>query len=339
MVKVRATRSLENALRRWGFHLDRRLRRGGPGLPGRPRRRRRRHPRPGPPHPGPLRLEDDDAAERERLYDVITREAARLGRGLGRRRAKSTASTSTAPRSRRCGGPSASLVAAARHGGGGRLPHPGSADGAARRRPRRTGRCSAVAAASIVAKVTRDREMAAAPRGRSALRLRPPQGLRDARSTWRPSRSTATRRCTADRSGPRPCLIRLSDRHDASFLPAPPSVGVDRESAVRKAEDLVREGKIDLAIDEYLRLVEEQPGDLGAANALGDLYAKVGNRALAVEQFVQIGDSQRDSGLRAQGRRVLQEGAQGRSRLANTRCRSWPRLPSGRSSTPTRRCT
>jgi len=74
-------------------------------------------------------------------------------------------------------------------------------------------------------------------------------------------------------------------------------VGVDRESAVRKAEELVREGKTELAIDEYLRLVEDQPGDFGAANALGDLYARIGNRAAAATQFVKIGDSHRDSGF------------------------------------------
>ena len=59
----------------------------------------------------------------------------------------------------------------------------------------------------------------------------------------------------------------------------------------------MREGKIDLAIEEYLRLVDDQPGDLGAANALGDLYAKTGNRPAAVARFVQIGDNHRASGF------------------------------------------
>jgi len=59
----------------------------------------------------------------------------------------------------------------------------------------------------------------------------------------------------------------------------------------------VREGKLDLAIEEYLRLVEDQPGDVGAANTLGDLYAKVGHRASAVAQFVRIGDIHRESGF------------------------------------------
>ena len=74
-------------------------------------------------------------------------------------------------------------------------------------------------------------------------------------------------------------------------------MGIDRESAVRKAEELVREGKIDLAIDEYARLVEDQPADFGAANALGDLYAKSGKRAAAAAQFARIGDQHRDQGF------------------------------------------
>ena len=43
-------------------------------------------------------------------------------------------------------------------------------------------RCSAIAAASIVAKVTRDRDMRAPARRRPALRVRSPQRLRDRRS-------------------------------------------------------------------------------------------------------------------------------------------------------------
>jgi len=74
-------------------------------------------------------------------------------------------------------------------------------------------------------------------------------------------------------------------------------VSVDRELTVKKAEDLVREGKHDLAIEEYLRLVDDQPGDVGAANALGDLYAKVGSRGQAASQFVRIGDTHRESGF------------------------------------------
>ena len=46
-------------------------------------------------------------------------------------------------------------------------------------------RCAAIAAASIVAKVTRDRQMMTQHELRSALRLRPPQGLRHGRPSRR----------------------------------------------------------------------------------------------------------------------------------------------------------
>ena len=46
-------------------------------------------------------------------------------------------------------------------------------------------RCAGIAAASIVAKVTRDRQMTRPPRGRPPLRLRPAQGLRDSGASGR----------------------------------------------------------------------------------------------------------------------------------------------------------
>ena len=64
-------------------------------------------------------------------------------------------------------------------------------------------RCSAIAAASIVAKVTRDRQMLRAARPRSALRLRPPQRLRDRRSS--------RRRCTLRLLGRAPPLVPPAD--------------------------------------------------------------------------------------------------------------------------------
>ena len=65
---------------------------------------------------------------------------------------------------------------------------------------------------------------------------------------------------------------------------------IDREAALRQAEKLHREGRIDLAIAEYARLVEEQPHDWNSMNALGDLYLRSGNVDRAVVQFIQIAD-------------------------------------------------
>jgi len=48
-------------------------------------------------------------------------------------------------------------------------------------------------------------------------------------------------------------------------------MAIDRAAVVRKADEFVSQGKMDLAIAEYLALLDEQPADLGAANTLGDL--------------------------------------------------------------------
>ena len=44
----------------------------------------------------------------------------------------------------------------------------------------------------------------------------------------------------------------------------------NREAALKSAEKALRQGRIDAAIAEYVRVVEAQPRDLNSANALGD---------------------------------------------------------------------
>ncbi len=70
----------------------------------------------------------------------------------------------------------------------------------------------------------------------------------------------------------------------------------DRTATLRNAEKLLRQGKLDAAIVEYLRVAEEDPRDWNTANALGDLYARAGQIDKAVEQFIQIADSLNDEG-------------------------------------------
>jgi tetratricopeptide (TPR) repeat protein len=67
-------------------------------------------------------------------------------------------------------------------------------------------------------------------------------------------------------------------------------VPIDRESTLRQAEKLQLQGRLDLAIAEYVRLVEEQPRDWNSINALGDLYLRAGDVDRAVAQFVRIAD-------------------------------------------------
>lgn len=66
---------------------------------------------------------------------------------------------------------------------------------------------------------------------------------------------------------------------------------LDREDTLRKAEKLVRQGRLDAAIAEYARLVEEFPNDWNSANLLGDLYARVGQADRAAALWTRVAAS------------------------------------------------
>ena len=99
-------------------------------------------------------------------------------------------------------------------------------------------RCSAIAAASIVAKVTRDRQMLELHAPRSALRVRPPQRIRDGRSPRRRCAVSATRMCTGDRSGRRPCLIRWTESLNPCRLIVSPHSETPRSCSGRASSNL-----------------------------------------------------------------------------------------------------
>jgi tetratricopeptide (TPR) repeat protein len=73
-------------------------------------------------------------------------------------------------------------------------------------------------------------------------------------------------------------------------------VAFDRNGTIRNAEKLLRQGKIDAAIGEYLRVVDDQPTDWNTANILGDLYTRAGQVEKALEQFLKVADSLREEG-------------------------------------------
>ena len=68
-------------------------------------------------------------------------------------------------------------------------------------------------------------------------------------------------------------------------------MAIDRAAVLRNAEKLLRQGKLDAALAEYLRVVEDQPRDWNTANTLGDLYLRAGQTDRAVEQYGRIADS------------------------------------------------
>jgi tetratricopeptide (TPR) repeat protein len=75
------------------------------------------------------------------------------------------------------------------------------------------------------------------------------------------------------------------------------AVAIDRAATLRNAEKLLRQGKVDAAIAEYVRVVEDHPRDWNSANVLGDLYVRAGKTDRAVEQFIRIADSLYEQGF------------------------------------------
>jgi tetratricopeptide (TPR) repeat protein len=73
-------------------------------------------------------------------------------------------------------------------------------------------------------------------------------------------------------------------------------VAFDRALTLRNAEKLIRQGKVDAAIAEFVRIVEDQPQDWPAKNTLGDLYLRAGHTDKAVQQFAEIANNLADEG-------------------------------------------
>jgi tetratricopeptide (TPR) repeat protein len=67
-------------------------------------------------------------------------------------------------------------------------------------------------------------------------------------------------------------------------------VPFDRDDALRKAEKLLRQGKIDLAITEYRAILTDQPSDWNTANTIGDLYFRAGQVDRAAAEYAKIAD-------------------------------------------------
>jgi tetratricopeptide (TPR) repeat protein len=67
-------------------------------------------------------------------------------------------------------------------------------------------------------------------------------------------------------------------------------LAIDRDSTLKKGEKFLRQGRLDSAIGEYAKVVEEQPRDWNTANLLGDLYFRAGQVDQALEQYSRIAD-------------------------------------------------
>ena len=64
----------------------------------------------------------------------------------------------------------------------------------------------------------------------------------------------------------------------------------DRDGTLKKAEKLLRQGRLEGAIAEYVQVVEAFPKDWATANTLGDLFVRAGQPDKAAAQYVRIAD-------------------------------------------------
>jgi tetratricopeptide (TPR) repeat protein len=69
-------------------------------------------------------------------------------------------------------------------------------------------------------------------------------------------------------------------------------VPIDREATLKQADKLIKQGKLDAAIAEYVRLIDDQPQDWTTINVLGDLYLRARNNEKALEQYIRVADHQ-----------------------------------------------
>lgn len=67
-------------------------------------------------------------------------------------------------------------------------------------------------------------------------------------------------------------------------------MAIDRDATLRKAEKFLRQGRLDNAIAEYLRVVADNPHDWNTINAVGDLLVRAGQIESANEHFTRIAD-------------------------------------------------
>jgi tetratricopeptide (TPR) repeat protein len=71
----------------------------------------------------------------------------------------------------------------------------------------------------------------------------------------------------------------------------------DREGTLKAAEKALKLGKVDVAIAEYVKVVEAQPRDWNTANALGDLYVRAKQIEKGVKQYTRIADHLAEEGF------------------------------------------
>src|SRR5450759_1901026 len=67
-------------------------------------------------------------------------------------------------------------------------------------------------------------------------------------------------------------------------------MAIQRDKIIASAEKLVAKGKIEPAIKEYERLLDDNPSDVNTLNRIGDLWVRINRNDEAVKVFAKIAD-------------------------------------------------
>src|SRR5436305_3162422 len=67
-------------------------------------------------------------------------------------------------------------------------------------------------------------------------------------------------------------------------------MAIQRDKIIASAEKLVAKGKIEPAIKEYERLLDDNPNDVNTLNRIGDLWVRINRNDEAVKVFIKIAE-------------------------------------------------
>jgi pilus assembly protein FimV len=77
--------------------------------------------------------------------------------------------------------------------------------------------------------------------------------------------------------------------------------GFNKQKVLSAAEKFVQQGRLQNAIAEYEKILKHDAKDLTVTNTVGDLYARLGDTAKAVERFKIVGDAYAGQGFTVKG--------------------------------------
>nr|WP_320132811.1 tetratricopeptide repeat protein [uncultured Holophaga sp.] len=84
-------------------------------------------------------------------------------------------------------------------------------------------------------------------------------------------------------------------------------MAIDRNKITKQAENYLASGKIERAIDEFLKLLDDRPDDFNLMNRIGDAYIQLGNTPQAIEMFKKAGLGFERGGFGAKASAVLKK--------------------------------